>query len=142
MRRAASAVAISRVTIGEIVLWSTHTVPGAAPWITPFSPSSTSRTSSDEVTLVNTTLAPRAASAGVKNGSAPSARADSAASGRRTKARTVWPAASRCRTMWEPMAPRPMKATVRAEESEVGAVMRCFLFWPAGAGAGCYSSPA
>ena len=43
MPRSASCTAISRVTIGEMVLWSTQMVPADAPSTTPCAPSSTAR---------------------------------------------------------------------------------------------------
>lgn len=85
---ASSSAAMRRVATAEIVLWSMHTappgLPRGAPWMTPSGPSSTASTSAVEVTLVKMASASRAASAGEAHGSAPRARACSAASGRRT----------------------------------------------------------
>ena len=75
--------AISRVTSGEMVLMSMTIVPSAAPWITPFSPSSTSRTSGVSETLVTTNSQPAASSAAESQATAPTASSGSSASGRR-----------------------------------------------------------
>ena len=72
-----------RVAAAEIVPWSITMVPGVALSTTPPGPNSTCSTSAVAVTLVNTTAAPSAASAGVLQADAPRAAKGCIASARR-----------------------------------------------------------
>ena len=108
MRRAKSLVAM-----GEIELMSTTTLradppfPPDSPVAPPFAPNSTASTSGVSGTMVKTTSAARATSAGLAQVTAPAA-VISAGTLLRVFTCTVWPALTRCRAMGAPMMPRPM----------------------------------
>ena len=90
---------------------STTTVPGATPSMTPPSPRMTACTSGESVTIVMTTSAPAAASAGDVAASPPSATKASTFDAVRFHARTLCPAFSRFRLMGAPISPSPMNPT-------------------------------
>ena len=97
---------------GETVDIWIKVVASEAPAATPSGPSVTSRSASGSATIVITTSALRAASAGLSAATAPSSVNGFALSVVRFQTTSSLPASSSRRAMRMPIAPSPMKATV------------------------------
>ncbi len=91
---------------------SISTVPGRTPSNTPFGPASTSSTSGESGTIVMTTVASRATSAGLPATCAPARASVSTGPRLRLCTTSVWPALIRLSAIGRPIRPRPMKPTV------------------------------
>src|SRR5262245_1420712 len=107
--RALSFAAISRVATGDTVAMSTTTVPGRAPSTMPSAPSATPSLSAVAVTIVKTTSALAATSAGDAQRFAPASTWGFVASLRRAHTASECPARRRCIAMGAPMAPSPIQ---------------------------------
>ncbi len=118
--RASSRAAMSRVATGEMVAMSTTIVPGCAPSTMPFAPSATASLSALAMTMVKTTSASAATSAGEPQARAPASTCGCIASGRRAHTASGCPARRRCSAIGRPMAPRPIQPTRRSDTRRRG----------------------
>ncbi len=104
----------------EIVLDETCTQPRSSPLRRPSGPKTTDSTAASSASMVNTTSAPRAASAGLEATRAPRCRMRSVRAKVRLKTASVCPAASRLSAMGSPMDPRPMNPRFMIDSASPG----------------------